>query len=192
MSGIVPILVVVILVGLVLWAIVSLLRAFLRGMRPYRKTPFVPIVDPNPPAPVVKTAGLKTIAVCVIAWAVLHWLVAAAWAGTGRFVALSPSSIITVCYFCFAGLVSAAGGLMLLDGRAYGRRVVAMGHFLFGVAALFGASICIMLPGWEKAPQEYRDVGVYLAGILVAHLATDAILGTIAQHAGKAPAPAET
>lgn len=175
---------------LLLLAIASLLRNFLLSIRATRGVaPPTRIVALPPPAPVKLTGGVKLTAALAMTWCSLHVAGIVAWAGTGLAAPRNVSTALVAMYVFVAAMLAGAGGAMLLASRAVGRRVVAWGEFLLGVASVLAVAIALLLPGYEDAPPLLRDWAYVLAAGFAAHMIIDVAIGTAAQHAGKLPLP---
>jgi len=183
--------IVLLLALLAIWVVMRQLRVYSRTIRvaPAR-LPYEPVVDPNPPPKVVRTNGVVTVAAAVLIWAWLHIISAAVWAATGYVVHRTVVSFAVAVYVVAAGAVTTIGSLMLLRCERYGRRTIAMGQFLFALAAFMGTAVALLMPRSKDVPSEWYVVAAYLAGVMAAHLLVDAVLGAAAQRVG-IPAAAE-
>lgn len=174
------------LMVLLVMALVSLLRSFLLGIRAGKgAVPPTRIVAVLRPEPVTVTPGVKVVAAAGVVWAGLHLAAVAVWASTGELVTPTFSTALVAVYVALAAALTGIGGILLLAARAIGRRVVAWGQFLLGVAAVLAIAIALMLPGYEDASVELRSWSGVLAACFAAHLVLDVVVGTAAQHAGK-------
>ncbi len=173
---------------LLLLAVVSLLRSFLLSIRTGRGVePPTRIVALPPPAPVKPSGGVTVTATLALTWCAAHVVTIVIWAATALAVPRTFPAVMVAVYVFAAAVLTGAGGALLAATRAVGRRVVAWGEFLLGVASVLATAISLMLPGYEDAPTLLRDWAYWLAAGFAAHLVIDVIIGTAAQHAGKSP-----
>jgi hypothetical protein len=186
MGEVLAYIVVAALVGLLLLAIVSLLRSFLLAIRESRGVAPPPrIARAARPAPVRATGTVTVVAAAAMLWAAAHLVLAVVWAATGRWAPRTVSTGVVAAYACIAAALVGAGGGLLLARRAVGRRTVAWGEFLLGVASVLAVAIALMLPDYEQAPEVLRKSANVLAACFAGHLVIDVLIGTAAQHAGK-------
>jgi hypothetical protein len=171
---------VLILVAVVLWCV----RMFTRAVRRGPGLPYQPVRDPNTPPPVEPTSGVALVGVIALTWAVLHVAAAAWWGTTGYQIDLTLKAGVVAAYVCAAGVVTAIGGVMLLGGRPYGRRWIAMGQFLFALATYMGMAVAMLLPRDPELPLAWREAAYYVAGLLFVHIVIDTAIGAAAQHVG--------
>ncbi|MGC9454392.1 MAG: hypothetical protein ACP5HU_05960 [Phycisphaerae bacterium] len=174
------------LMVLLVLAVVSLVRSFLLAIRSERGVaPPTRIVAVLPPEPVTLTGGVKVASVVAMLWCAAHLAVVAVWAASGRVAPRSFSTGLVALYVGTSAALTGAGAVMLLATRATGRRVVAWGQFLLGVAAVLAIAVSLMLPRYEDAPESLREYSLALAALFAAHLVADVAIGTAAQHVGK-------
>jgi hypothetical protein len=166
---------------------VAVLRRLAWGVRMARGPlpPTEPIPDPNPPAPVSPTVGVRLAAWGGLLWALAHFGAVAFWWGTGYLVARSFSAAVSAVYLCWAGLTTAIGCVMLLHRQPYGRRAVSLGQFLFILWAFMGLAISLLLPRLEKLPEALRQAAPILTFSALAHLGLDTLIGSAAQWVGR-------
>ncbi|MHC4981928.1 MAG: hypothetical protein ACYTF6_02025 [Planctomycetota bacterium] len=172
-----------------IWIVIRQLRVYGRAvLLPRAERRYEPIPDPNPPDPVVRTGGVVAVSVVALIWSGAHFLSAVAWAAAGYPVERTFRFALVATYFCAAALVTAIGALMLLRCERYGRRTLAMGQFLFALAAFMGIAVALLLPRGEDVPSQWFEAAAYAAVCLMLHLVIDTALGAAAQRVGR---PAE-
>ena len=176
---------------LVVLAIISLFRGFLRAMRKVRLEPSEPIRDPNPPESVVRTAGLDAVAYTAIAWSAIHVLFLLAWARYQFFFDRTAYTFVVATYFAVAALITGFGGVLLLRRFPYGRRTVAWGQMLFGLMTFMGFAISVLTLAYEDAPPAASSYALPMVAIFAAHMVIDTIIGAAAQQAGRPAEPTE-
>jgi len=177
--------VIVVLSLLAIWVVIRQLRVFGRSIRRGRGLPYEPIPDPNPPQAVARTRGVVTLSGAALLWAGAHLVSALAWAATGLLVDRTFQSAMVAVYLCSAAFVTAIGAVMLLRCERYGRRAVAMGQFLFAMAAFMGIAVALLLPQRQDIPSHWYRVAAYMAAFMGLHLLIDTLLGAAAQHVGR-------
>ena len=175
---------------LVALAILSLFRGFLRAMRLIRLEPGEPIRDPNPPDPVVRTAGLDAVAYTSIAWSAVHVLFLLAWCINGFLFDRTVYTFVVAGYFAIAALITGFGGVLLLRQFPYGRRTVAWGQMLFSLMTFMGFAISVLTWAFEDAPPAAKSYALPMGVIFAAHMVIDTIIGGAAQQAGRPVEPA--
>jgi 4-amino-4-deoxy-L-arabinose transferase-like glycosyltransferase len=178
--------VLVVIAGL---AMLSLFRGFRSYLRRTKGEPVVPLVDVNPPEPVVKTAAVELVAWVAILWAVanLALLVVCALTLQDRPMLSSvPVQLAVMIYALVATLVGGCGGVMLLKLLAYGRRMVAWGAALFGIMNVFGFAVCLFLRQYVDVSTDVQHLASAAAVVLVGHTLIDVAIGISAQHVGLA------
>jgi len=191
MSGIALTIILLLFALAAIWVVVRQLRVYSRATRAARRIEgYEPIVDPNPPPRVVRTGGVVAVSTAAFVWAGMHFVSAVAWVVTGFPVGRTVKVALVAVYLCAAGTVSTIGALMLLRCERYGRRALAMGQFLFILAAFMGIAIALLLPRGEEIPSQWYEAAAYGAAGMALHLLIDAILGAAAQHVGR-PAEAD-
>jgi len=185
-----PMLFMGVIVALVGLAIISLLRGFLRAMRMVRLEPGEPLRDPNPPEPIVRTAGLDAVAYTSIAWSACHVLLVLAWAFYGFVFNRTVYTVVVAGYFAVAAVITGFGGVLLLKQFPYGRRTVAWGQMLLGLMTFMGFAIAVLTWAYEDAPPAAKPYALPMVAIFAAHMVIDTIIGAAAQQAGRSNEPA--
>jgi hypothetical protein len=185
MSGTILTIAILLAALLAVWLVIRQMRVFRRTMRRAPGLPYEPVPDPNPPDPVVRTGGVNAVSLAALIWAGLHVLAAAAWLATGYPVARTIRLTLVAVYLCAAAAVTAIGAVMLLRCERYGRRTLAMGQFLFSLAAFMGIAMALLLPRGEDIPSQWFEVAAYAAICMAIHLVIDTLLGAAAQHVGR-------
>jgi len=186
----VAIVIVVVLLALAGVAVAKLLRGLARSSRMAGEgEPYVPFEDTTPPDPVVRTARLVGVAWAVLVWAAANLALAVVvWSMAGMWVGRELHTSIAGIYVAVAALLVGAGGVMLLGGKAYGRRMVSWGSFLLGILTFLGAALALLLPAQKAVPENIRNASVYVAIGLGAHVLITTVVGSMAQTAGR-PVP---
>lgn len=174
----------VLLVGLTL---LSLMRAFLRGMRSGKALPDMPVVDPNPPADVVETAALRMLAWVALGWGLFNAAMIVVWLIVGSHLLQPPVHWLLSTYVMTSSVVMVIGAIMLLAGRRYGRRGVAWGCMLMGVMSFSGSVMFVVFFFDPESQRAFREVAVPTAIFLGVHMVADIALGALAQRVGVAP-----
>jgi hypothetical protein len=172
-----------------LLAMLNLFRGFRRYLRQAKYQPVEPVVEVNPPEPVVKTAGLELVAWVAILWSVanLAILVVAALTLQERPMLSSvPVQLAVMVYALVATVLAGWGGVMLLKRMAYGRRAVAWGAALFGILNVFGFAVCLFLRQHEDVSLDVQRLAVPVAVVLAVHTLINTAIGVAAQHVGLA------
>jgi len=169
----------------VMLALFMLSRMIPAGKRRHKPLPYETIVDPNPPEPVVGTAGVTVVVCATLAWAVSHLSVIFVWALTGWWVPRSMASASIALYFTAGVLISMVGAAMLLACRAQGRRAISWGLFLLSLAAFFGGVVSLLMTSSQQLTDMGRTVALYVAVGFAVHLAIDTAIGAAAQQVGK-------
>jgi len=188
MTQALAIIVTAILAGLVLIAILSIVRDFLRGVRaPAPPLKYVPFHDFFPPEPVAEaTGGVIVVGCAAIGWALLHLAAALVWAVMGELLPRTVSVGVAAFYCCFAAVLTGIGGAMLLARRAYGRRMISWGQFLLAILSFMGLAVALMAWANEDLTESVRGAAIYAAGGLVLYLAVATLIGAAAQRVGRA------
>jgi len=184
---------VLVLTGLTLLAILAKLRQFIIAIRQRGPSePYVPVVDPNPPGEVLRTPGLDRLAGAAIGWAVVHVLVAGLCAASGW--PLGRNLVVTALagYLAVAAVLTGVGGGMLLAGRRYGRRAIALGQILLALAAIAGILCWPLMPNREEIPLAVRRAAPYITFGSALYLLLITALGVSAQHVGRKEEPGST
>ncbi|MFW6065501.1 MAG: hypothetical protein ACOC9S_01645 [Planctomycetota bacterium] len=177
------------LMVLLVLAAVSLLRSFLLAIRSGKgAVPPTRIVSVLPPEPVTLTGGVKLTSTAALLWCAAHLVVVALWAITGHVAPRIFSTGLVALYIGTAAGLTGAGGMLLRTARATGRRVVAWGQFLLGVASVLAIALSLMLPRYEDAPAALREYSIFLGALFLTHLIIDIVIGSAAQHVGKSSA----
>lgn len=174
-------------------AVFSLLRRWAQAIRYPRGAPpgYRPVLDPNPPAPVVRSPWVWVVGCAGLVWAAGHLTAAATWCATGWWVDRSATGGMVAAYFCWAAITTSIGSAMLLARQPYGRRAVALGQFLFVLGAFMGLAISLLVPLMEQLPTWTREMAPTLAAALLAHLVIDTAIGYAAQRVGRPGKPPE-
>lgn len=195
MPNLAPIILSAIMVILAVGAIFSLFRGLYRGLHTAHPRPYVPILPINPPEPVVRTIGVELVGWTGIIWCVAHLGILAVWAMSVPEVGLlfrsASITVLVMAYSFIAAVFTGAGGIMMLKLMSYGRRMLAWGTMLFGVSAVFGVALCLVLRVFTSGDfyNEMRQYGGPAAVFLATHAVIDTLLGAAAQHVGKSPTP---
>jgi hypothetical protein len=175
------------LVLLILLAVFSLLRAFLRGIRHGKRQPYVAPMDPNPPAPVETTGALRTVAWASLGWGAFNAALVLVWLARGSKLIDPPVQWLLSIYVLTSAVAIIAGAFMLLAGRRYGRRGVAWGCMLLGVMSFSGCVMFVIIKYDPESQQLFRDVAIQAAVFLGLHVVADILLGALAQRVGLGP-----
>ena len=167
-------------------------RGFLRGLRSTASLSHQPIPVIFPLIPVHRTAWVVIIGAAAVLWAALHLLLAGWWAFTGSFVPHSLSTALTAGYVAFAGVLVAAGGVLLLACMPHGRRMISWGLILLILLALFGLTMAMFLPKYDEShirglqdAASWSRIGRVAAFAMAGHLVLDVFLGAMAQRVGR-------
>jgi len=173
------------LLFLVLMGVFSLLRAFLSGMRGLRKVPYAGIVDPNPPAPVVRTGPQVFISSMAILWSLIHLAGSAVWLRWDDTYFDLLARLLVSGYAVAAALITGLGGLMLMKLQAYGRRIISYGLMLFGIMAFLGGAFMLLIKAYEQTAVKLGRIALPLSLALAGHVILDVAIGSAAQHVGR-------
>ena len=188
---VIPLVLVCVVLVIFGWLALSVMYRFAQAIRSGRglRLPYQPVVDPNPPAPVRRTAGVLLVGWAGIGWAAIHVAAIALWWTTGWWGERTAVFGVWAIYLCWASATTATGAVMLLARRPYGRRAISLGQFLFVLGAFMGAVIALLSMGAESVSAEMKRIGLIVGILLAAHLVIDAAIGSAGQHVGKPPAP---
>jgi len=181
--------VLVVLCGLVVLAVLSLLRGFVRGARMRGPAgPYVPFEDVTPPAPVVRTRRLAGVAWAAVAWGAANLALAVALGFIGDVQVLREMNLLAIAaYVALGALMGGAGGVLLLAGSAAGRTLISWGHFLLGVLDFLGGVLSLLLPRSPRVTPEAAAAWPYLVAAFAVHLLATTVVGALAQTAGSPP-----
>ncbi len=187
----------VLLGGVIVLAVVSIVRGF-RAERPtVAKAARIPFVDFPPPPPVYPSANVSLIGWLAAIWAAFNLMVGFLWFTT-RFglVGAEPAYHIAAIYAVVAAVISGLGGILLLGARAQGRRLIAWGGFLFVTLAALAFALSLMMWGSPRTTLTEKSAAMTVALLTGVHLAIDTVIATAAQHvgltrAGPPPLPAD-
>jgi len=192
MQTAIAVVVFVILGALTVVAIASIIRGLAQSLRAGTGEPFRVFLEAQPPSPITRTGGTVAVGVIAILWSLIHVAVGLFWSLTGfvlsYHVGLSLAAVLVLAYIYIAGVLTGAGGLLLLRTVAYGRRMASWGLFLLAVFAFMAGILSLLLPHFEKAPEELQRAATLLATAFAIHLVIDVTIGAIAQKAGKVAA----
>ncbi|MHC4562547.1 MAG: hypothetical protein ACYS8X_07220 [Planctomycetota bacterium] len=180
----------IILAALVVMAMVSVVRGFLRGVPRPKPSEFKPFIDFPPPPEVVATPGVRRLAWAAVVWATLNIGGLMAWAAwgfvpEGTEVAISVVQIVTIVGYLFvAAALAGVGGLLLLACRADGRRMLAWSGFLFVTISMLGMGLALIYMRSDQSGVELRQQAKLAALAVAAHFIVDTALATMAQRVG--------
>jgi len=193
MTQALAIIIIAILTGLVLVALFSILRDFLRGTRvPAAPLKYVPFYDFFPPDPVAEvTGGVIVVGSAAAGWGLLHLAAGLTWAIRGELLPRTVSVGVAAFYCCFAAVLTGIGGVMLLRRRAYGRRMISWGQFLLAIVSFMGLAVALMARTNEDLSEWVRGASIYAAGGLLLYLALATLIGAAAQRVGRGPRAAQ-
>lgn len=184
LPSVIAVAIAVVLGGLCLMVVLRLLRAYLQQMRYAKALPYVPVEDPLPAAPVAMGPSVLLAGGLVLAWSLLHLAVAAMWLATGAVVPREFLWAFGATYACVCAIISGLGAVLLMNGRPFGRKMIAWGELLLGAVAFLLMVGSISAPSDPHSPEEIRRVGYLLGSIFAAHIAVDILLGRAAQRVG--------
>ena len=187
MSSIVPYVVLLLYFGAVLAATIVFVRRIWAGWRAGEALPYEAVEDPFKPDPVVRTGGVRAVAALAVAWGGAHLLATVVWLAAGLNLPRTIATIGLSVYALAGAGLSVVGGVLLAMGVANGRRVLAWGQFLLGVAGLLGAVLMILAWQYPKSPERVREVGIYWSLGLVVYVAAAAALGAAGRRVGLPP-----
>lgn len=185
-----------ILVVLGVMAVVSVIRGFVRKPPKGAAEPVQPFVEYPPPPGVVRTKAVTRTAWLAVLWALLNLAGLAAWAtgglSLGTAMAEVPMTVrVTAAgYLLVATIYAAMGGVLLMAGKAHGRRMLSWSGFLFVtlVVLLVGISLVVWSSGKEAAT---RQTAMYMGIGLLIHLVVDTLLAASAQRVGLPAQPVD-
>ncbi|HDZ21666.1 hypothetical protein LCGC14_0340070 [marine sediment metagenome] len=181
----------IVLAGLAAMAIVSVLRGFLERRRPPKPAGAVkPFIDFPPPEAVVRTPGVSRVGTFALVWATLNLGGIVTWLATGfgmqdRMAGVSDMVRVTaVGYFAIASILAGMGGMLMLSGKADGRRILSWAGFLFVMIVMMGFGISLVVWGSKEAALADRQLAATAAIVLFVHLVVDTGLAAAAQRVG--------
>ena len=181
----------IVLAGLAAMAVVSVLRGFLERRRPTKPPgPVKPFIDFPPPEAVVRTPGVSRVGTFAMVWATVNLGGIVTWLATGfgmqdRMAGVSGVVQFTAAaYFVIASVLAGMGGLLMLSGRADGRRILSWSGFLFATIVMMGFGVSLVVWGSDQSALADRQVAEVVAIVLFVHLLVDTGLAAAAQRVG--------
>lgn len=187
MEVIVPYFVMLLYFGAVLAATIVFIRRIWSGWKTGEALPYEPVEDPFKPDPVIRTGGVWLVAVLAVTWGVAHLVGMALWLGAGLSLPQTLATVGLGVYALGGAGLSIVGGILLALEIANGRRVLAWGQFLLGMAGLLGAILLVLAWQYPKSPERVREVGVYWSLGLAVYVVAAAALGAAGRHVGVPP-----
>jgi len=174
--------------GLVIAAIVAVLRGFLEPRAERPKKPAIPFVDFPPPAAVTPSTGVSLVGWSAMLWGAINLLAAVLWFAT-RFgmTDVQIAYHLIAVYTIFGSLIGGVGGMLLLGCNSQGRRMISWGGFLFTTITLMGFGLSLMIWASPQSTMGEKSTAAAMAIIIGLHLAVDAVIASVAQHVGTAP-----
>jgi hypothetical protein len=165
-------------------AFASLFRGLARGLRSDTSLPYEPIPVIFPLIPIERTPGSIAVGVVTCVYGLAHVVVIVAWWMTGWFLPPSGSNFVSGTYVLLFGAITGLGGLLIMLCQPMGRKCVSWGLMLLLLPAGLAFAMSLMLPDFEKATLEFRQMARTVTYLMAGHVVVDLLLGYLAQKVG--------